>query len=74
MNPVVLIATHNRIEITSRCIESLMMQSVQPKIVLVVSDQGEWQYYKKKFPDEKYLKMSALGFYYWYKVWKNKIG
>ena len=23
--------------------------------------------------DEEYLKMSALGFYYWYKVWKHKM-
>lgn len=51
MNPTVLIATHNRIDITSKCIESLMMQSAQPKIVLVVSDQGEWQYYSKKYPE-----------------------
>lgn len=51
MNPIVLIATHQRISITSKCIESLMMQSVQPKIVLVVSDQGEWQYYKRKYPE-----------------------
>lgn len=51
MNPIVLIATHQRLEITSKNIESLMMQSVQPKIVLVVSDQGEWQYYKRKYPE-----------------------
>lgn len=52
MNPVVLIATHNRLEITSKSIENLMMQSVQPKIVLVVSDQKEWDYYAKRFPVE----------------------
>lgn len=51
MSPVVLIATHQRISITSKCIDSLMMQSIQPKIVLAVSDQGEWQYYKRKYPE-----------------------
>ena len=49
MNPIVLIATHDRIEITSKCIESLMMQSVQPKIVLVVSDRREFEIYKRKY-------------------------
>lgn len=49
MNPTVLIATHQRISITSKCIESLMMQSVQPKIVLVVSDRNEFEVFKKKF-------------------------
>lgn len=51
MNPIVLIATHNRIDITSKCIESLMMQSVQPKIVLVVSCRQEANYYGVKYPE-----------------------
>lgn len=51
MNPVVLIATHNRISITSKCIESLMMQSVQPKIVLVSTKESEYRYYCKHYPN-----------------------
>jgi len=44
-NPVVLIATHERIEITSKNIELLLTQGVT--IILVVSLQGELEYYKK---------------------------
>jgi hypothetical protein len=51
LNPVVLIATHQRREITSKNIESLMMQSVQPKIVLGVSFTQEAEYYKRKYPE-----------------------
>ena len=51
MNPVVLIATHQRLQVTSKNIESLMMQSVQPKIVLVVSDPTEWKFYERKYPE-----------------------
>lgn len=50
-NPVVLISTHQRTEITSNCIDSLMMQSVQPKIVLVVSCRTEARYYASKYPE-----------------------
>lgn len=43
--PVVLMATHQRIEITSKNIESLLKQEV--RVVLVVSLQAELEYYKK---------------------------
>lgn len=50
MNPIVLIATHDRMEITSKNLNSLMMQSVQPKIILGVSDEKEGEYYLKRYP------------------------
>lgn len=46
MNPIVLIATHARIEITSKNITSLLNQSVKPKIVLVITDRHEYEKYK----------------------------
>ena len=51
MNPTVLIATHNRYEITSYNIQSLLNQSVQPKIILVVSNLEEKFYYQRKFQE-----------------------
>lgn len=48
MNPVVLIATHNRRKITLLNIDNLLMQSVQPKIILGVSDREEANYYRNK--------------------------
>lgn len=64
MNPVVLIATHKRVEITKLNIVSLMMQSVQPKIVLGVTDQNEANLYKNEFPEiDTYIASnSPLGF------------
>jgi len=50
MNPVVLIATHQRTEITSRNIEMLQSQSRTPEIVLVCSDVSECDFYTRKFP------------------------
>lgn len=50
MTPIVVIATHNRLEITSFNIESLLKQSVVPGIVLVVSNLQEKVYYQRKFP------------------------
>lgn len=47
----VLIATHERIEITTKTIELLRLQTVLPKIVLVVSEQHEFDYYSNKFKD-----------------------
>lgn len=41
MKPVVLIATHNRVDITKRNIESLLRQSVKPFILLVCSEKNE---------------------------------
>jgi hypothetical protein len=41
MTPVVIIATHKRVEITCRNIESLQAQSVVPKIVIVCSLESE---------------------------------
>jgi hypothetical protein len=51
MNPIVVIATHGRLEITSYNIKSLLRQSVVPKIVLVVSTLQEKFEYQKAFPD-----------------------
>lgn len=48
VNPYVLIATHQRIEITERNIKSLLSQ--QTGIILVVSDSNEVEYFKSKFP------------------------
>jgi hypothetical protein len=51
MNPFVVICTHNRIEITSYNLISLLSQSVKPKIVLVVSTISERIHYEKRFPE-----------------------
>lgn len=51
MNPIVLICTHERIGITNFNIESLLAQSVKPKIVLVVSTNFEAGYYRSKYPE-----------------------
>lgn len=49
MTPVVIIATHKRVEITCRNIESLREQSVTPKVVVVCSDPTESDEYYKRF-------------------------
>lgn len=49
MNPTVLIATHARIDITSKNIQSLLRQSVKPKIVLVTTKDQEVLYYREMF-------------------------
>jgi hypothetical protein len=46
MTPIVLIATDKRVEITTWNIESLLRQSVKPKIVLVITDRHEYEKYK----------------------------
>jgi hypothetical protein len=46
-NPIVLIATHERKEITTKNIELLKRQTRVPKIVLVVSNNDEIEYYKE---------------------------
>jgi hypothetical protein len=46
MNPVVLIATDSRVQITQRNIESLKAQSIIPKISVVVSQVLEEAYFK----------------------------
>jgi len=48
-NPVVVIATHNRVEVTKKNIEHL--QNQRCKIVLVVSREDEEQYFKNLFPE-----------------------
>lgn len=48
-NPIVLICTHLRLEITCYNIESLLRQSVVPKIILCVSSQQEFHYFKTKY-------------------------
>ena len=45
-NPIVLIATHERKEITTKNIQLLKRQTRVPKIVLVVSNIDEIEYYK----------------------------
>lgn len=45
VQPVVLIATHNRFKITCKNIESLLKQTVVPKIVVVTSDPEESVYF-----------------------------
>lgn len=60
MNPIVVIATHNRINITSYNIFSLLGQSVKPKIVLVVSNINEKIYYAKLFPEISVLTHANL--------------
>lgn len=46
----VVIATHERIDITSVTIHNLQNQSLVPDIILVVSKKSELEYYKKIFP------------------------
>lgn len=46
----VLIATHARLPITTVTVSLLQKQSVGCKIVLVVSDQSEFDYYTNRFP------------------------
>ena len=45
-NPVVLIATHERTDITTKNIRLLRQQSVVPKILIVCSLRSELEYYK----------------------------
>lgn len=51
MNPVVLICTHDRVEITATNIHALLLQSVIPKIVLVCSHRNERDYFLREFPE-----------------------
>lgn len=51
INPVVLICTHDRPEITTTNIKGLLNQDFKPKIVLVVTSPIEAQYFREKFPD-----------------------
>lgn len=51
MNPVVVICTHARYEITCKNIRTLLNQTRPPKIVLVVSDPGEQIDYCHGFPE-----------------------
>ncbi len=50
MNPIVLICTHERQEITTKNINSLLAQSFVPKIVLIVSEKKEVIYFRNNFP------------------------
>lgn len=50
MNPVVLIATHERFWITSKVIQTLGMQTIEPEIVVVSSDPGHAGNYTKLSP------------------------
>lgn len=49
MKPVVLIATHNRVEITKRNVESLLKQSIKPKVLLILSELSEQSIYYSYF-------------------------
>lgn len=51
INPVVLICTHNRPEITATNINGMLSQTFKPKVVLVVTSPIEAQYFREKFPD-----------------------
>lgn len=51
LNPIVLICTHQRVEITIKNIESLLRQSVVPKILLVCSSHHERKQFRINFPD-----------------------
>lgn len=51
MTPIVLIATHERLEITTKNIRLLQKQSLKPHIILVVSHDSEYDYYQKLFPN-----------------------
>lgn len=51
MNPVVLICTHDRVEMTATNIHALLLQSVIPKIVLVCSATAERNYFLREFPE-----------------------
>lgn len=50
-NPVVLLCSHRRQEITRVNIKSLLEQSVKPKVVLILSDWSEEDLFKKLFPE-----------------------
>lgn len=52
MNPLVLICTYNRVEMTCVNIESLLIQSVVPKIILVTSSLQERDIFKSEFKDK----------------------
>lgn len=55
MNPVVLIATHNRVGITTRNIESLLRQSVKPEILLICSTELECHHWFHQYEIHKQL-------------------
>jgi len=60
--PVVLIATHHRLKITCKNIESLLNQTLVPKIVVVTSDQDEAIYFAETYGIESlYHKNEPLG-------------
>jgi hypothetical protein len=49
-NPVVLICTDKRKDITDKNIRSLYGQSIKPTVVLIVSDPSEEKHFKTQFP------------------------
>lgn len=60
--PVVLIATHHRLKITCKNIESLQKQTLVPKIIVVTSDQDESVYFAETYGIESlYHKNEPLG-------------
>src|SRR6187551_3061191 len=61
-SPTVLIATHNRLKITCKNIESLLSQTLVPHIVVVTSDQDEAIYLTELYGIETiYHKNEPLG-------------
>lgn len=50
MTPVVIIATHRRLDITCKNIESLLKQSFQPYIIIGCSDPHEATIFKTRYP------------------------
>lgn len=59
MNPVVLIASHERIEITEINIRTLLLQSVVPRIVLVLSKPQEAAYFRSAFKSDITIVLKA---------------
>lgn len=49
--PVVLIASHHRQEITAQNIAALNTQTPRPEIVLIVSEEHEYIYFKDRLPN-----------------------
>jgi hypothetical protein len=57
VNPVVLIVSHERQRITCANIDSLLKQTVVPRIVLTVSRQDEYIFYRQAFPTIEVLRL-----------------
>lgn len=52
MTPIVLIATHARVDITTRNIQSLLNQSIKP-VICIICDEEDVTYYREIYPRGK---------------------